>query len=152
MEGLSIPIPAEKFDTYDTSLFYHQRRFPQAFILTSALLTSRLTFLLLYLRLFGSNRKTRYAVYFGCIAVSLLYLIYIPLLPVFCARLLQSSWDRPGTLAKCRKLVPYILVSGVGNIVFDLYIMLLPMPIIWHLQLPFEKKLGVSVLFTTGAM
>lgn len=84
--------------------------------------------------------------------MSLIYLVNIPLLPVFCAPLLENSWDTPGVLAKCRRLIPYTLVYGVGNIFLDLYIMLLPMPMIWRLQLPFEKKLGISVLFTTGAM
>lgn len=138
--------------TLMTSFFYHQRRFAQNFLMTFAFFTSRLPFLLLYLRLFGSDKMTRYGVYIGGIAVSLVYLVYIPLIPIFCAPGPGRNWGSPEVFAKCTRIIPYALVYGVGNIVLDLYILLLPMPMIWRLKLPFEKKLGVSVLFTTGAL
>lgn len=121
--------------------------------MTLAFFASRLTFLLLYRRLFGSNRNVRYAVYIGGLAMSLIYLLYIPLLAGFCAGLLVNPPGTPGVLAKCQRLwIPHAFVYGGGNVMIDLYIMLLPMPIIWRLQLPFKKRFGISVLFTTGAM
>lgn len=151
-QGLAIPISAKKFGAYENSLICHQRRFAQQFLMTFAFFTSRLPFLLLYHRLFGSNQKTRYAVYLGGLAECLIYFVYLPLLPVFCAPAVNKTWDTPGVFTKCRRLVPYALVHGIGNIILDLYIMLIPMPMIWRLQLPFRKKLGVSVLFITGVM
>lgn len=52
------------------------------------------------------------------------------------------------TCAGRNKVVNVML--GTVNIVSDLYILLLPLPAIWSLQLPTKKKLGVSAIFTTG--
>lgn len=66
--------------------------------------------------------------------MSLIYLQYIPLLAITCTGLLVNPPDTPGVLAKCQPLViPYTFVYGGGSVITDLYIMLLPMPMIWLL-------------------
>lgn len=42
------------------------------------------------------------------------------------------------------------IVQGVGNIIGDFYLLLLPMPVVWKLQLSLQKKIGVMAIFLIG--
>ncbi len=46
--------------------------------------------------------------------------------------------------------IPVGVVQGAVNVASDLYIFYLPIPVVWNLQLPLKKKLGVLATFTTG--
>ncbi len=52
--------------------------------------------------------------------------------------------------------VPYgvtlAVVQGAVNVWSDLYILRLPIPGVWQLQLPLGKKIGVSAMFLTGLL
>ena len=39
---------------------------------------------------------------------------------------------------------------GAVNVISDLYLVILPLPAVWSLQLPLRRKLGVSAMFLTG--
>ena len=134
--------------------YFHwiQLRFAQNTISAFAFFVSRLPVLMLYLRIFGSNKKFRYAVYFGILAVFAVYLAYVPLLAYFCTPAIGKPWSSLEVFSKCRRLEPFAIVSGSCNIFLDIYILLLPMPMIWRLQMPLQKKIGILAVFTTGAL
>ncbi|KAI4240728.1 MAG: hypothetical protein L6R40_004973 [Gallowayella cf. fulva] len=44
------------------------------------------------------------------------------------------------------------LVGGPFNLVSDLYLLLMPLPAVWQLQLPLRKRLGVAGVFLTGSL
>ncbi|KAL9038259.1 MAG: hypothetical protein Q9180_003244, partial [Flavoplaca navasiana] len=39
---------------------------------------------------------------------------------------------------------------GLFNILSDFYLLILPLPAVWRLQLPTRKKLGICGMFLTG--
>ena len=53
---------------------------------------------------------------------------------------------------KCSSQKTYTIASAVTNMAVDLIIMILPMPPLWKLQLPFAERIGLSIVFTHGLM
>ena len=44
------------------------------------------------------------------------------------------------------------VVQGVGNVVSDFYLLLVPLPVVWGLQLPLKKRVGILAIFGTGLL
>lgn len=103
---------------------------------------------MLYLRLFGTTRGFRYAVFFGFFADFLVYLCNVPVLAIFCAPPPGGSWAN--TFTKCERIRPLAIAQGSCNIALDIYILYLPLKPIMELNLPYKKKLGVLAIFTAG--
>lgn len=53
---------------------------------------------------------------------------------------------------QCAKSERLSIVIGAVNVTSDLYLVLLPLPAVWSLQLPLRRKTGVSAMFLTGFM
>ena len=108
--------------------------------------------LLLYLRIFGSKRLTRYYIYFGLGFAFCLYWINIPINSVYCALGPGESWSDLSLGVKCRKSVILGLVQGSLNVVLDLFILALPIPIVIALQMSKKRRIGVLAVFMTGIL
>lgn len=106
--------------------------------------------LLLYLRLFKVSR-------------TFVYLTKITMLFVF-AYIFSHLWTRlfgcspqskywntdiPG---HCVSFRTANLIFSSLNIFSDIFIMILPLPMIWNMQLSWRGKVGVSLVFLSGAM
>lgn len=64
----------------------------------------------------------------------------------------QMSYLQALASAKCERTRPLSVLVGAFNVVSDLYLILLPLPAVWSLNLPLPKKLGVLTIFLTGSM
>ena len=64
-------------------------------------------------------------------------------------RPLQAYWDYTVN-AKCFNIVPFVYFTNISNLITDIWIFLMPVPMIWHLQLPTKKKLLLSLIFCIG--
>ncbi|KAF2008746.1 hypothetical protein BU24DRAFT_321242, partial [Aaosphaeria arxii CBS 175.79] len=64
----------------------------------------------------------------------------------------QYNWDKTisGTCSP-HSQIAYI-IAGATNLVIDVFIVLLPMPILWKLQISWTKKLLVMAMFSLGAV
>ena len=116
------------------------------------LLLSKLSILLLLLRLFSPNRLTRYMIYFGILMASSTALMTIIVASVTCAPRTEGSFDRGNLKFGCNRLRVWVLVRGTLNVILDFYILYLPIPIIWRLKMGLGRKVGVSSIFMTGLM
>jgi hypothetical protein len=66
----------------------------------------------------------------------------------FSCRPIQAFWgDAEG---KCINLVAFTYFTNITNLVTDLWIFALPIPIILKLQASKEKKIGLCFLFSIG--
>ena len=104
----------------------------------------------MYLRLFGCSKPFRYATwvvmafvtgYLSCNIITL----------IFGCTPLPKYWkpDEPG---HCLVLVKADHAYGSMNVVSDVLLFLLPLPMVWQLKLSPKEKLGVLVIFMGGIL
>lgn len=123
--------------------------FAQNVLQAPAVAFAKTAILLLYLRVFKVKKSMRYAIYGGLVFTNLVYWIHVPLVAGFCApRGKYPILD----FETCTKLTVWGPVQGFFAVVIDIYIFVLPFPVISVLQLPPRKKLGVSILFGTAVL
>lgn len=133
-------IPACWFDaTYMNILF------AEGIIFSPATFFAKSAILLLYLQIFASHKGMRIAVYVGIIFAGLIYWPTIPLDVAFNASHPGESWA--DNLAK---LLPWGVVQGSLAVVLDLYIFILPQPVLWRLNMSLRKRIAVMAVFFTA--
>jgi len=104
----------------------------------------------MYLRLFDSNKRFRYATwtvlffvtgYLSCNIITL----------IFGCTPITKYWksDEPG---HCIDLVKADHAYGSMNVVSDVLLFILPLPMVWQLQLSRKEKLGLCLVFMSGIL
>lgn len=121
-----------------------------ALIWTTANTAVKISILHLYITIFR-KRSFRYAAY-AVMALSAIYCLLNWLLILLTCRPVAFSWDKtiPGGVCSSHE-IPY-LSSAIVNVLTDVIIVALPMPVLWKLQLPTRKKVALSVIFGLGAL
>lgn len=117
-----------------------------------AYFTSRLPILLLYLRVFGRTKPFRIACYVAMGIAFGAYLTSIPLISYFCTPPIGGDWNSLDVFAKCKRLLNWALIQGSLDVALNVYIFILPLPVVLGLQMPLQKKLGVLAIFLTGLL
>lgn len=107
--------------------------------------------LALYLRIFATTRRMRHLVYFPLVLLALVYAAMIPVATVFCTPRTGEHWDI-FLLEKCHSTATLAIVQGVFGLASDIYIFILPLPMIYNLHLPSRKKLGLLLVFMAGIL
>lgn len=113
---------------------------------------AKLSLLLLYLRIFSPDRWTRLLIYLGIGVIFIYYTVTASILVGLCIPRKGESWPRALLSSRCRDSMIMTYVQGIFNIVSDLYVLVVPLPVVWKLQLPLRKKIGVSALFMSGLL
>jgi hypothetical protein len=114
---------------------------------------SKVAILALYTRLFPEFITWfRWSVR-GMIAFMFIHGTVFFLLVVFQCWPINSIWDKTITDARCLPVSAAIGFTGAGlSIVEDFIILLLPLPLVWKLQMSTKKKAGVIVLISVGSL
>lgn len=131
---------------------YWKLRLAQNLMGPVAFFFSRIPVFMLYGRIFSSVRWLRWACIGGIVAAFAIYMHTVPLVGALCYPQKGYNWQDMHTFERCSLGKPDAIVQGVGNIVLDLYALLLPIPVIWGLKLPLKKRIGLMVVFTTGSL
>ena len=137
----------------DPSVLVRYVKLEVAFIYTYlfAVTIPKLTILGLYLRIFPEKlyRSACYAIS-GVLMASLM--ANITAISVICIPL-KALWDPSIQGAHCtinqNALFRY---STLPNIITDLCMLILPLPVIWRMSLSTRDKLGLTLTFCTGSM
>ena len=118
---------------------------------TPASTTIKLSILLLYRRLFP-NRSLKITSI--CVAPFLLVFALAQMLSV----IIQCSppaalWD-PASYpnAQCDKYAPALLLFAIVNALTDVFILSLPLPILWHLQVSAHQRWRLISVFLLGGL
>lgn len=61
----------------------------------------------------------------------------------------RGGWDRSANARCVNKWLVYI-TSGINNLLTDLVLLILPVPIIMKLNLAFRIKIGLMLVFSMG--
>ena len=124
----------------------------ETFIGALGLLFSKLSILLLLLRLFSPNRWTRRLVIIGMCWATVVTATSIIIAGALCAPRPRESFASLSLLSRCQRQKTWAVIQGASNVLLDFYILYLPLPLIWGLNLSMKRKLGVTGIFMTGFM
>ena len=91
----------------------------------------------------------RYLIYFGIVFQALFYLSSVGFYAT--AEALCTSSAKKQADFQFREWV-FTIVSGVFNVITDFYVLILPISMVWHLQLSSKRKIGVIAIFLTGLL
>jgi hypothetical protein len=67
----------------------------------------------------------------------------------------QHFWMQyidPTAKGTCIDLYPFFLGNAAASVVTDFLILLVPIPMVWQLQMPTGQKLAVSSIFLLGGL
>ena len=112
------------------------------------ILFAKLALFLLYYRLFASHRGTRIAINLGIAVNGLFYVATVVYFLSLCIPKPGGSWS----LTKCGRTVKMPNIQCAFGLASDLYIFILPLPVLLKMQMPLKKKIGVVATFSTGLM
>ena len=110
----------------------------------------KLVVLTLYLRIFVVEKRSRVACY---ALISLVLALCVADIIVGASKCvpLEYLWRQNGD-ERCAVVVRYFQVSTVPNVLVDICMILLPLPVVWNLQTSRQAKIGVTIMFLTGGM
>ena len=124
-----------------------QKDYAEFAIIGFAVFAAKLSLFLLYHRLFGPNRVLKSLVCVGIIFSAALYSLNLILSSIYCAPHVGLPWGYATT--HCVKLLPFGAIQGSLNVVLDLFLLWLPLPVIWNLNMPPRRKMGILAIFMT---
>ncbi|PWY92927.1 integral membrane protein PTH11-like protein [Aspergillus heteromorphus CBS 117.55] len=112
-----------------------------------AIASTKLSVLALYYRIFITP-KFRFVV-IGTVVWVILWLMTMEIVLGLECRPIQKFWDS-SVHGTCFNLVAFSYFTNITNLVTDIWIFLLPVPVILKLQITRNKKVGLSLLFSVG--
>ena len=129
-----------------------QIQFAKDVFLGPSMFFAKASLLLLYLRIFGTKKIARYAIYFCLIFAFCQYSVNIPVEAYYCAPSAGKAWTLSNLLPKCEQSLYLALVQGPLNLILDLVIFVLPIPVVMGLQMSLRKRVAVLAVFFTGLL
>jgi hypothetical protein len=107
------------------------------------------SFLALYIRLFRVSTRLRYSCYVLGVLITMWWIACVFAIGFRCTPV-QASWDP--TAGKCIPMKPIFLGQAIPTIVFDIIILLLPVRLVWAIQMPRPAKIAVLMVFVSGGL
>ncbi|KAK1701849.1 integral membrane protein [Colletotrichum lupini] len=111
---------------------------------------TKLSLLTFYLHL-SPQKWFRVAVWTG-IAVVSLYTACITILMLFHCNPVRKAFDFTITGGKCLDVGILYMATAVSNIITDVMLFILPMPMIFSLRMKMASKIGAVIIFAIGSM
>lgn len=116
-------------------------------IANTAIKTSIIDF---YLTLFSVNRRFRLIAWVW-ISIVLAFGVGVVLQTFLLCRPFAKTWN-PALPGRCGSLVEAVIGTSAVNVAVDIGIILLPMPMIWNLQMARSRKIALTFTFGLGMM
>jgi hypothetical protein len=93
-------------------------------------------------------RSAAYSVY----AIVVLYFIAHMALLLRICKPIALQWDPTRGGGHCGDITKQEISSAVMNMILDLFIVLLPMPILWNLRISTKKKVAIGGILSLGLL
>ncbi|KAI1772253.1 hypothetical protein F4818DRAFT_180413 [Hypoxylon cercidicola] len=122
-------------------------------LLPLALCFVKNSLLILYLKIFSLLRWIRIATILGIVVITAFYLSLSIAFASMCSPSTGASqldFLYAFVSDTCSRTRILVVTQGVGNVLTDLFLLILPMPAVWALQMPLKRKLAVSAMFSIG--
>ena len=124
--------------------------FIEDFIYNTGLTLIKISVLMFYVRVFGTVRI--YRIIFWIVGAMLTaWGVGINFLALFTCSPIRKSWDSktPGHCLNTKGRDDFV-AAAVPNILLDLVLLVLPMPMLWRLHLTTPRKFGLVGVFIAG--
>ena len=109
---------------------------------------AKLSILSFLLRIFPST-MFRWSVY-SLMFLTCCYCIESILVVCFWCKPVAYSWDKTIAGGTCINQLAFFRYNTIPNILIDVVMLLLPLPLVWKLQTSTTQKLGLTAIFLTG--
>ncbi|KAJ5945493.1 hypothetical protein N7454_002332 [Penicillium verhagenii] len=110
------------------------------------------SFFLMYLEMFRTITWQRYAIYFGLFMNWAFYAAILVTILSYTTPAPGQTWAQEFSSLRYDRTLNWAIPISSGNLIIDLYILVLPMAPIWNLQMRIKKRLGVMFIFATGLL
>lgn len=114
----------------------------------------KLSILLQYLGIFVPNRKTNMRMFIAVwtlVAIMFTFYLIDVAFNIFICQPRDKYWNRLKQ-GSCYDLEISMEATALFNVISDFFILLLPIPTIWKLQITLKKKMWIFAVFATGMM
>jgi hypothetical protein len=109
-----------------------------------------MSILLLYIHLFSQDKKFRMACYVVMVVNTLWFVGEMCVVWLICQPA-ASNWD--SSIEKhCGNISAAYLAVHISNLIVDLLVAGLPAQVLWRLQMPMARKLGIMAMFALVAL
>jgi hypothetical protein len=103
-----------------------------------------------YCRIFPLSRWLRVtAIILGVLITS--WILTLQCLHIFRCSPIREQWE-PGVGTCVMDRIPYYYMQSIPSIILDVAILILPIPLVWQVQLPKLTRLGVIFVFMLGGL
>lgn len=123
-------------------------------MLTPGLIFSKASLFLLFLQIFDTSIMggMKLAIRIGLIATVFVYLPAFPIMAYFQAPGAGESWAGVMTSGKPQRAIYWGIVQSALGIILDLYMFVLPLPVIIRLHISKAKRIQLGLVFSTAFM
>lgn len=119
------------------------------FVHTTGMAIAKTSVLLFYTRVFGMrNTKFKYAIW-SVHAMNIAWAIGTLLSVLFICNPISKAWEflQPGS---CLNFTQLWLGNGLPNLIIDVIILVLPVPMLWQLKMKWARKIQIIGVFACG--
>ena len=112
--------------------------------------TIKFSILLFYKRLFPTQRMK-----LACNMIGIFLIVwYLAFQITAIVQCIPTSfyWNKRTEHGHCIKIVPFYTALASTNVVTDVVLLILPMPLVWRLQIKTVKKIGLTITFLLGTL
>ena len=109
--------------------------FAEQIVAALSLVFARASILHLLFRLFAPTLWFRYMIYFGLVWAILISIVSIIVVGAMCAPRRGESFDDLAVAERCGHKIPWAVVRGASDVVLDFFIIYLPIPMLWKLNM-----------------
>ncbi|KAH7166602.1 hypothetical protein EDB81DRAFT_755226 [Dactylonectria macrodidyma] len=107
----------------------------------------KLSYLSLYLRI--APHKTYQLVLYASMVLVIAFGIATSVVPMLLCLPFKKFW-KPDIPGHCIDINAFYMFSTTANIIFDIAIYVMPLQILWHLNLPKRQRIGLVLAFALG--
>ncbi|KAL9062620.1 MAG: hypothetical protein Q9161_009779 [Pseudevernia consocians] len=108
----------------------------------------KLSLLAFYISIFRTRIFVASAYVFAVLSVSLM--LAVTLATMLICRPLSYNWDK-NEKGTCGRTTALYLGGGIANLLLDVSMVVLPMPMLWRLQMKMSRKFTLTLIFGLGA-
>lgn len=88
----------------------------------------------------------------GTMVACILWFLGVTFFIIFGCNPIHAYWDMFGQAPYCQSSVRFLLGYEISNLFLDCFILAIPAPVVWRLQMQKSRKLSLLGIFLLGAL